>query len=97
MEDSAEKEIRLTNTEFRRVVHDFRGPLINIEGFADQISSALKILTELISSDQNSEAMALGPKISKLIEEELTPCEEFLGKSVAQLHTRIDEFSSIGK
>ena len=73
------------------LVHDLRGPLVTLDGFAGEIGEALGELETLLERGEAPEAIVA--KLRELMVEDLRPCLGFVADAAAQLHERIDRLA----
>lgn len=77
-----------------RLAHDLRGPLLTIEGFAAEIAIALEELERML--DGSVPADTVVARLGALLDEDLRPCLDFLGRAATMLHERIDSIEPNG-
>ena len=70
------------------LVHDLRGPLVTIDGFAGEIRHALEELDALLGPETPDAALVA--RLRTLLEEDLRPCLGFVDEAARLLHARID-------
>ena len=70
------------------LAHDLRGPLVTIEGFVGEIAAALDELEILIAD--GASANDVTTRLGVLLEADLRPCIDFVTRSAAMMHARID-------
>jgi PAS domain S-box-containing protein len=92
------EQLRLSNAELTQknqenemfvysVSHDLRSPLVNLQGFSQELESVSNEVRELATSQMASEAAA---KVTHLIDEDMHRCIHFIQTSVGRLSRIID-------
>lgn len=77
-----------------RTSHDLRGPLINIQGFAGEVNSAVEKLCELFDKHEAELPSEFRIAVANLVNEDLNPCMEYLDSAIALLEDRIGRMRS---
>lgn len=70
------------------LVHDLRGPLITIDGFAGEIDRALEELETLLEG--GADASVVTERLAALLADDLRPCLGFVESATRTMHERID-------
>ena len=91
-----EKCIAITQTlndALLKAPHDLRAPIVNIHGFAGELEIAIADLTALIEKHRDVLPEDFRADSSAIVQDDLTPCLEFLKQANQQLDNRIDELA----
>jgi len=75
-----------------QILHDLRGPLINVSGFSIEINKTLKLMRELIGSNQTNMDPQLFEQLTGFIDDDLLPCLECIDGSKRQLDERLADY-----
>lgn len=74
----------------RRLAHDIRASLFNIDGFIDELRTSLVSVERIIAQHQTDLPPEFVRQISAVINQDTASCMEFLECATAQLHERTD-------
>ena len=76
-----------------RLAHDLRGPLVTIEGFVGEITTALDELESLMADGASTSDVAT--RLAVLLDADLRPCIGFVTRAAAMMHERIDAIGDV--
>ena len=81
--------------ELHKILHDLRGPIINIDGLNQEMQDSLTELHKVLQnySDQLPEAFL--QQMLKLMHDDLLPCSLLMDKATTQLHSRADSIAAV--
>lgn len=74
----------------RRLAHDIRASLFNIDGFIDELRSSLQSVDKIVADHKGDLPPDFVNKLSAVIHQDTASCMEFLECATAQLHERTD-------
>lgn len=80
--------------ENRKLLHDLRGPLINAAAFNKELTDAIEHLCNLLGDENTELSTAQRSKITEILREDLTPCNQYVQSAVTQMQERLDQFDS---
>jgi hypothetical protein len=94
MVDSQEIDGGLQAKEVRKLVHDFRGPMINIRGLSTELQGGIDSL--LLVLDECADALPTGihDRVREIVSQDVEPILDCLHTSVSQLDTQLDVVST---
>lgn len=81
----------LTQEDTRQLVHDLRGPLLSIEGFAEELSITAGSLLALLKHHEASLPEELVVELGEMLSGDFAPCLHFLVSAANQMENRLDE------
>ncbi len=67
--------------------------LINIQGFSEELREAFDHFITLVNNHQEDLPSEFHGGVTKLLNEDMIPCLEFLEHAVVQLDQRVDTFA----
>ena len=76
-----------------KISHDLHAPLVNIEGFSEELGNGLAEVAALVDRHRGSLPVIFRDEMSRLIEDDLNPCLDFLRSAVRQMDKSIDTLS----
>lgn len=77
-----------------KVIHDMRGPLINIQGFSDELNKAFGRIDNLLRDHHAEGSDEIVHQLRKIIEKDVEPCLDFLLTSVGKANDNLDAFAN---
>ena len=81
------------NNALLKAPHDLRGPIVNIHGFAGELEIAIAELTTLFEQHRDVLPADFRAASTAIVQDDLTPCLEFLKQANQQLDNRIDDLA----
>ncbi len=81
--------------DLHKILHDLRGPIINIDGLNQEMQDSLTELHKVLQnySDQLPEAFL--QQMLELMHDDLLPCSILMDKATTQLHSRADSIEAV--
>lgn len=93
------KALSAKNKELQSVVyvasHDLRTPLVNIQGFAGELTKSCKEISELLKGEDTDET--LKRKAAPLLDEDIPECLKFINTSVDMMSRLLDGLLRISR
>ena len=74
----------------QNIVHDMRGPLVNIGGFHAELDESIRRLFHIIEGCSEQLPGNVNDSLNTLMEDDLEFLLRYLSKSIEQLHDRLD-------
>lgn len=84
-----------TSDDIERLLHDLRGPLVNIKGFSVEVQDAVDRLRSVISESLASLPKDIQAELGLLLDEDISPCLGFLDGAVRQMDERVNRFAGV--
>lgn len=74
------------------LLHDVRGPLLNVRGFHEEMKDAIERIQVILLANGAPVSAADTATLNSLISEDLVPCLEYAIRSADQLSERVTSF-----
>lgn len=91
---SQEIESGLHKDDIRKLVHDFRGPMINVRGFSAELQEGIDTLLELLGKCEDALPAGVVDRVKEIVVEDIDCNLSHLHAAVSQLDARLDEVTS---
>ncbi len=79
-------------TNVRKIVHDLRGPLVNLKGFHAELDKSIGSMIYVIDGCEDQLPCEVRGSIKDIVNNDLAPILRYLSISISQLHERLDLF-----
>lgn len=90
------EQLCFSDSEFREIIHDLRGPLINLQGFTDELCSVVDNLMVLMNENSSHLPPEIQERLAEVIRDDVIPSSGFLRTAAHQLDQRLDKFAAKG-
>lgn len=84
----------LSNKQVKALLHDISGPIATSRGIQSELEESVKILAEEIIALDAQIPHAVSMRLRSLLSEDIEPCLEHLGASMATLNGRVKDFAN---
>ncbi len=74
----------------QKVVHDLRGPLVNLEGFFSELDESVIRMVGIMEECRDHLPQNASGSLDAIIKDDLTPILRLLSSSINQLNERVD-------
>lgn len=74
-----------------KLLHDLKGPVVNISGFQGEMEEALTALTTLLQEHKDDLPSDAYGSMIELLEEDIKPCLEFSMQASEKMHQRLQQ------
>lgn len=79
----------LEGSNVSKLLHDLKGPVVNISGFQGEMDEALTALTALLQEHKSVLPPDAYDAMIELLEEDIKPCLEFSMQASETMHQRL--------
>tara|TARA_R110002049_G_scaffold21792_18_gene79164 strand:- start:3630 stop:3974 length:345 start_codon:yes stop_codon:yes gene_type:complete len=94
MTDTKKKSNTDAADVIRSMMHDLRGPMVNIQGFLYELREAAAYLQLLVAQEGDSIPEETRCRMEGTLESDMADCLEYLERAVQQMNSRLDECDS---
>lgn len=77
-------------TSIEKVIHDIRGPLVNLAGFQSELNDSIRKLQELIEMCCDDLPESRRQEFRRIFEQDIDPCLNFTSTSLVRLREQIN-------
>lgn len=84
--------LAIDQAALQKILHDLRGPLVNLKGFHSELDESVGRMLYVIGGNGGQPLCNVSGELKNIMDDDLVPIMHYLSISIDQLHERLDLF-----